>query len=323
LVAPSEQVLVVDETLGGIRLADFLERACPACSRADLRWTVGAGRVRVNGMPGTHQLRLRAGDVVQLDAAELGPRRAPGAVLPEVLFESATVVVVAKPPGISTVPDRSGRDQGVHGLLPGLRPGADLRIVHRLDRDTSGCLLLGNGVEAARHFDAQFAAGAVQKTYLALVDGVPAADEFSIDAWLGPDPRRPGKVVAAAAAGRGLREAHTLAVVRRRFDQHALVELRPSTGRSHQLRVHLASVGHAIVHDRDYGGRDLLLSMLKGDYKLRRGVEERPLLRRMFLHAERVVFDDVDGARVDVRAPLAPDLVIAVQKLERYDGRRR
>jgi hypothetical protein len=63
--------------------------------------------------------------------------------------------------------------------------------------------------------------------------------------------------------------------------------------------------------------------MLKGDYKLRRGVEERPLLRRMFLHAERVVFDDVDGARVDVRAPLAPDLVIAVQKLERYDGRRR
>jgi RluA family pseudouridine synthase len=272
-------------------------------------------------MPGAHRVRLRSGDVVQIERDGLAPRPESPAPVPAVLHESASVLVIAKPAGVVTVPDRSGREAGVYALLPEL--GADVRIVHRLDRDTSGCLLLGKGLTAAQHFDVQFRTGAVHKTYVALVDGLPLQDAFSIDAWLGSDRRRPGKVVTASAPGRGLREAHTDVLVRRRFRQHALLELRPRTGRSHQLRAHLASVGHAIVGDLDYGGRDLLLSALKGDYKLRRGVAERPLLRRMFLHAERIVFDDVDGARVDVSAPLPADLTIAVQKLESYDRRRR
>ncbi len=313
----------MDDALTGIRLADFLERAGAAFRRADLRWTVAAGNVRINGMTGSLRQRLRAGDVVQFDVDGLTPRPASGRGLPGVLFESASVLVIDKPAGVLTVPDRGGRDEGIHGQLPTLRPQADLRIVHRLDRDTSGCLLLGKGIAAARHFDAQFRSAAVQKTYTALVDGVPAGDTFPIDAWLGPDRRRPGKVVASSAPGPGLRDAHTVVEVRRRFMRHALLDLRPRTGRSHQLRVHLASIGHAIVGDRDYGGQDLLLSMLKGDYKLRCGVVERPLLQRMFLHAQRVEFEDVDGTRVDVLAPLPDDLTIALQKLDSYDGRRR
>lgn len=313
----------MDEPLAGIRLADFLERVGSGFRRADLRWSVAAGRVRVNGMPGSPQQRLRAGDVVQFAAAGLLPRYDAARGLPAVLYESATVLVVDKPAGVPTVPDRSGRDPGMHGQLAALRPDADLRIVHRLDRDTSGCLLLGKGVAAARHFDAQFRGGMVRKTYVALVDGVPTADTWTIDAWLGPDPRRPGKVIAAHAPGRGLREARTEVAVRRRFERHALLDLHPRTGRSHQLRVHLAASGHAIVGDAAYGGRQLLLSTLKGDYKLRRGVAERPLLQRMFLHAQRVEFADVDGTRVDVAAPLPEDLEVAMQKLDSYDGRRR
>lgn len=321
MVASSEQVLVVDEALAGIRLVDYLERVCAPIRRVDLRWSVAAGKVRVNGMPGASRLRLRPGDVVQIVRDGLMPRPEAPPPRPEVLHETAAALVLAKPAGTVTVPDRSGRDAGVHAWLPAL--GADLRIVHRLDRDTSGCLLLAKGLAAARHFDVQFRTGAVQKTYVALVDGLPLPDAFAIDAWLGEDRRRPGKVVTAAAPGRGLREAHTDVSVRRRFARHALLELRPRTGRTHQLRAHLASVGHAIVGDLDYGGRDLLLSTLKGDYKLRRGVAERPLLRRMFLHAERIVFDDVDGTRVDVHAPLPADLTIALQILDSYDGRRR
>lgn len=321
LVASSEQVLVVDEELAGIRLTDFLERQCAPVRRADLRWSVAAGRVRVNGMQGAQSARLRAGDVVQIDPRGLLPRPAAALPSPAVLLATDSALVIAKPAGLVTVPARTGGEASVHGLLHEL--GSDLRIVHRLDRDTSGCLLLAKGLAAARHFDEQFRATAVQKTYVALVDGLPIADAFTIDRWIGPDRRRPGKVVTADAPARGLREACTEVTVRRRYRQHALLELRPRTGRTHQLRAHLASAGHAIVGDHDYGGRDLLLSVLKGDYKLRRGVSERPLLPRMFLHAERIEFEDVDGVRTEAVAPLPDDLAIAARKLDSYDGRRR
>ncbi len=314
---------MVDTGLGGIQLTDFLERELPSSHRLQLRSLMGAGGVRVNGEVCLSSHRLHAGDVVQvrLDGAS-APPTVPRA-LPEVRYESASVLVVAKPAGMPTVPDRSGRDPGLHGLLAVLRPGDDLRIVHRLDRDTSGCLLLAKGPEAARHFDEQFRGGLVAKTYEALVHGVPLQERFAIDAWLGPDRRRPGKVVAAASELPGFRAAHTDVLRQSTFSRHALLALHPTTGRSHQLRVHLQSVGHPIVGDRDYGGEPLLLSGLKTGYKLRAGVAERPLADRMFLHAARVAFADLDGAQVVVETALPADLATALQKLERFDDRRR
>lgn len=323
LVVPSERVLVVDEELAGIALADFLERQLHDRHRLDLRRLVAAGSVRVNGVECLHSKRLRAGDVVQLAVAASQRRRTAARELPPVLYESPTCLVVDKPAGLPTVADRSGTDAGLHGVLPALRPDADLRIVHRLDRDTSGCLILGKGLAAARHFDVLFRGGGVEKTYVALVQGVPVRDSFEIDAWLGPDPRRPGKVVASAGARRGFRDAHTHVEVRQRFPAHALVGLRPATGRGHQLRVHLSSIGHPIVGDADYGGQPLLLSELKSGFKLRRGAAERPLLQRMFLHAERISFRDVDDTPVAVEAPLPEDLATALQKLASFEGRRR
>lgn len=328
LSARPAQILVIDDPFAGIRLLDLLARERPAAPREHRQW-LAAGEVRVNGSPCLHDKRLRAGDVVEVAAAAAatprtdGRRRPAAQALPAVLFESASALVIAKAPGVPTVPDRSGADAGVHGMLAALRPGADLRIVHRLDRDTSGCLLLAKGLAAARHFDAAFRHGRVQKTYLALVHGVPARDAFTIDAWLGPDRRRPGKVLAADRALPGFRSARTDVRVQRAFGSHALLELHPTTGRGHQLRVHLQSVGHPIVGDRDYGGAPLLLSALKSGYKRRVGVVERPLTPRLFLHAAALRFDDLDGADVRVTAPLPDDLAPALRQIAAHDPPRR
>ncbi len=320
-------MFVVEAAQRGIRLADFLALSMPGRHPLALRELVAAGKVAVNGEERLANARLRVGDVVIVaPVAVSGRGRAAPNVRGEalqVLVETASVLVINKPAGVPTVPTRDGADTGVHGLLHELRPDADLRIVHRLDRDTSGCLLLAKGLQAAQHFDHAFQAGAVRKTYVALVRGVPVTPRFAVDLWLGRDPRRPGKVVASVDEQRGFRSAHTDVELRRAYAGHALLELRPTTGRGHQLRVHLASSGHPIVGDLDYGGQPLLLSEIKTDYKLRPGVAERPLVGRMFLHAERLQFVDVDGAAVVVQAPLPPELDTALRKLDRFDATRR
>ncbi|MBL8753733.1 MAG: RluA family pseudouridine synthase [Planctomycetes bacterium] len=321
--APATLTLVVDDAFRGIRLLDFLARELPGCHPVDLRRIVKGGAVSVNGEDCLADRGMRGGDVVQVVASQVPKPRPSGKDGGlEVLFESSTCLVVHKPPGLTTVPDRLGAHASVHAALPGLRPDADLRIVHRLDRDTSGCLVLGKGLAAAQHFDRLFRDGEVQKTYTALVHGVPG-ETFSIDAWLGPDPRRPGKVVASATALPGSKEAHTDVVRTAAFARHALLALRPTTGRSHQLRVHLQWAGYPIVGDADYGGAPLLLSQLKPGYKLRPGVVERSLTPRMFLHAGRIAFHDLDGTPVDAEAPLPEDLTLALHKLEAFDHRRR
>ena len=309
-----------------MRLGDFLQRELGDVHRLAVRQLLGDGAVAVNGATCTSDRRLRTGDVVSvLRQPDRRPVQAEHPVAAQdlrVLLETDSALVIAKPPALPTVPDRSGRDGGVHALLPALRPGADLRIVHRLDRDTSGCLLLAKGLAAARHFDAAFRAHEVHKTYVALVQGVPTADEFPIDAWLGPDKRRPGKVVASADERPGFRSAHTKVVVQQRFERHALLALHPTTGRGHQLRVHLQSVGHPIVADLDYGGERPLLSQWKRGYKQRPGTVERPLLERLFLHAQRLVGRDLDGRELDAEAPLPDDLTIVLRHLTKRAPRR-
>ncbi len=318
----------MERPLAGVRLHDLLARAWPDTHRQELRQLVASGEVSVNGEVCVHDTRLRVGDVVTVSsrprerARATDGQKATAQALP-VLAETETVLVVAKPAGLPSVPTRDGREPGVHGRLKALREDGELRIAHRLDRDTSGCLVLAKGLEAARHLDAQFRERKVEKVYVALVSGVPHEDELSFDQWLGPDRRRPGMVVASDRERKGFRAAHTTARVRARYARHALLELRPTTGRGHQLRVHLQSAGHPIVGDESYGGERLLLSRLKPDYKKRTGVDERPLLQRMFLHAERVRFHDLDGALVDVAAPMPEDLEVALRHVEKHAHRSR
>jgi RluA family pseudouridine synthase len=321
-----QQALTVDAALRGVRLDEYLEDCFPQLHRVDLRRAIQRGQVRVNGMVETRRVRLREGDYVQVQLAQVRPRPAPAAGQSagclEVLFESESALVLAKPAGLPTVPDRLRSAASVHAELERLRPGADLRIVHRLDRDTSGCLLLAKGLEAARHYGDLFEQGLVEKEYVALVHGaMVGGGEVRIEAYLGPDRRRPGKVVASSKPQRGFRAARTDVALEEAFHRHTLVRLRPHTGRGHQLRVHLAGKGHPIVADRDYGGRVLLLSELKPGYKSRPGTVERPLLERQFLHARRLTCQAPDSDRVAVEAPLPSDLQICLDKLRRFDAR--
>lgn len=318
----------VDRELHGIRLQDFLEREWAVVDRAVLRRALAAERVVVNGMTAGARTRLQAGDRVELRVAddELQPFRSPGPppLAPvRVLFENDAVVVVDKPAGEPTIPDRAGKYPGVYGRFAAERPGDDLRVVHRLDLQTSGCLLFAKGLAAAQALDRAFRARQVRKQYLALVDGV-VRSRLEIDKPLGPDPRRPGKIAVVKPNARGAREAHTVVEVEERFRAHTLLRVRPLTGRSHQIRVHLSHRGHPIVADRDYSGRrELLLSTIKPGYKRRTGTVEPPLLERMFLHAERIEWSPEDGAPVAASASLPADLARVLDKLRRFAAPRR
>jgi 23S rRNA pseudouridine955/2504/2580 synthase len=313
---------IVDERLRGIRLEDFLERQCPGADRRFLRGAMRDRLILVNRAPSHAQQRLAAGDAVELalDPADI-PRHRSDAVAADltVLHEDDELLVIDKPAGVHTLPDRGGKYRGVYGTLLDLRPGADLRIAHRLDQPTSGCLALAKGLAAAQHLDRAFREHRVHKEYLALVEGVPAGERFEVNKPLGPDRRRPGRMAVVDARARGARPAHTVVTCEERFQSHALVRVVPRTGRTHQIRVHLRAKGHPIVGDPDYGsGAPLLLSQLKPHFKQRRGIDEKPLLARMFLHAEILELPTLAGGTVRVRAPLPAELEMVLTKLRRY-----
>lgn len=306
-----------------------LQRRWPAADRVALRRLVLEGRVLVNRAEANLKRTVRGGDEVLVDLPEgmTEPphfRRKPSGEAPElpVLHEDGACIVVHKPAGMFTVPSRDGEDAGLHGLLGSLRPEDDLRIAHRLDRNTSGAILLVKGADAARAADRAFQEGAMGKKYVALVEGRVARGELVVDRPLGPDPRRPGFVVAGKPGDKKVRPAKTHVRVVERFRRHTLVELVPATGRGHQLRVHMASLGHSIAGDIGYGGRELALSHIKRGYKPRADRPERPLLRRQFLHAEELagpwLGQPGEGQEWCATAPLPDDLQRVLDKLRRF-----
>ena len=322
----------------GARLADALAARCPDADRVRLRGLVAAGRVSVNRMAADLRTRVRTGDLVEVsglgDGGLGGGRRdvgdpEAGAPVLAILAEIDCALVVDKPAGMPSVPDRSGKEAGVHGQLAALRPDDDLRIAHRLDRDTSGCLILAKGLEGARALDAAFRAGEVHKRYVALVEGEVGGDELEIDESLGPDPKRPGRVRIVPAGSKRSRPARTGVRVVERFRRFTLVECRPYTGRSHQLRVHLQGIGHPIVADPWYGRREeLRLSDFKPRYKARPGRRESALVTRTCLHAAAVEWTAPSGAELAATAPLPEDLASTLAKLRKFaeregDGRAR
>lgn len=277
-------------------------------------------------MAASAQDRVSPGDLVEMELPpgvdELPRHRRPATESLTELYRDEHVLVVNKPAGLCTVPDRWRDDPSVHGALGDLLPGGDLRVVHRLDRDASGCLILARGLESARSLDRAFQQGSVDKEYLALVEGTVSRQTFEVHASLGPDRRRPGKVTVVPSGAKKSRAAFTRGEVAEQFRGYTLLRLRPTTGRGHQLRVHLRHLGHPIVADRDYGGRPLMLSAFKRGYKIRPGVTERPLLTHMFLHASKLAFPSPGGGRVTVEAELPVDLHKALEKLRRFARRR-
>jgi len=302
----SPNVVRLTAEQGGVRLDKFVASARADLSRMEVQRLIKAGEVRVNGRTEKASYRLEAGDEVELVLPEPEtPTIQPEAVELDVLYEDDDLVAVNKPAGMVTHP-AYGNWSGtlVNAALyhwPQMRDaGPDLErsgVVHRLDKDTSGVIVLAKTPQALRHLQRQFKRRTVYKLYTALVEGVPASNAGIIEAPIGRDPSRRKRM----AVVKGGRPAITRYDLIEDLETNVLLAVEPRTGRTHQIRVHLAWLGHPIVGDRLYGYR-----------------KQRIGLKRLFLHASELHVDSPStGERLEFRAPLPAGLEDILAKLRR------
>lgn len=244
-----------------------------------------------------------------------------------VLWEDEHLLALDKPSRLLTSPDRydPGRPNLMRLLHEGIKQGAAwsrerqlsyLANVHRLDFEASGVLLLAKSKPVLVELADQFGNSLPTQLYVALSQGTPERDDFEVEAKLAPHPALPGRVVVDRKHGK--RAISRFKVVER-FRGFALLHGFPVTGRTHQVRAHLRHVGLPLAGDEPYGGRPLLLSRLKKDYRLKRHQVERPLIGCAALHAAELRFrHPVHGMEVVVSAPWPKDLMVAVKYLRRY-----
>jgi 23S rRNA pseudouridine1911/1915/1917 synthase len=279
----------------------FVARRMPALTRARVQKLIGDGRVLVGGERAKASLHVEAGQLVTVDVPPAVEATAVAEdIALDVVFEDADMLVVNKPPGMTVHPSPGHTSStlvnailahcddlsGIGGVL---RPG----IVHRLDRDTSGVIVVAKNDAAHNALAKQLKERSVEKTYVALVEGTPHPMEGAIDAPIARDPRNRQRM---AIVDRGRASVTAYSVIER-FDGMSLVEARPKTGRTHQIRVHFAAIGHPIIGDRVYG-------------------KASSVVGRQFLHARRIVFAHPrTGARVEFEAALPADLEDALRKV--------
>ncbi len=236
---------------------------------------------------------------------------------PEILYEDSHLVVVNKPAGILTIPDRWNKTK--ISLLGTMREtlSSSLRLVHRLDKETSGLILFAKDLESQREISRQFQTHAVTKTYYALVEGELAEKSGRIEQPIAEDPLRPGKTEVAGKRGK---PSLTLYGVLEKFRGFTLLLVKPLSGRTHQVRVHLASIGYPLAVDQFYGHRQALyLSELKPGYK-RKEEGEKPLIDRLTLHAVGLRFRNLDGREITVESPLPKDFQVTLKQLRKFRG---
>jgi 23S rRNA pseudouridine1911/1915/1917 synthase len=305
-------IVTVDAPAAGKRVDSFLHERLPQFSRARLQSWLKKGRVTLASQPVRPSYLVRAGDELSVDPAELPPLRAEAEELPlKILYEDTEMVVVDKPAGM-VVHAGAGHSRGtlVNALLHhfgslssingDLRPG----IVHRLDRDTSGVLAVARTDQGHQSLAKQFHNREVEKVYLALVHGRMKQKEGNIEASISRDPVRRTRMTTKLAHGR---VALTHYRVLEQFERFSYLEVRIATGRTHQIRVHLASLHHPLFGDRVYGAPARAPGM--------------PSLNRFFLHAYRLrLKSPASGEYVRVESPLPADLDAVLEHLRRQQA---
>jgi RluA family pseudouridine synthase len=242
----------------------------------------------------------------------------------ELLFHDRDLAAVAKPAGLASIPGRGEETSVLEALAAQLglpcagEADPRVRVVHRLDKDTSGVMLFALSRAAQQFVSHQFQNNTVAKEYLAVVRGRPAENEGVVDAPIGPHPASPRRMTVLKHGGR---PARTQWRVEEAFRGFALVRCFPRTGKTHQIRVHLLHAGMPLAVDPLYGSAaPILLSQFKRGYRPpARGQAERPLIDRLTLHAERLAFDhpDVARGRVELVAELPRDFRAVLNQLRR------
>ena len=287
----------------GERLDAFVARRCPELSRSHARRLIDEGLVTMDGRQGKPSERVTAGLNVSVtipppEKLELAPEDIPLTII----YQDGDIIVLDKPAGL-TVHPAPGHPSGtlvnallaacpdLRGIAGTLRPG----IVHRLDKDTSGLMVVAKNDRAQRALQRQLKDRNVNKTYLALVQGVPKPREGMIEAPIGRHPKNRKKMAVVA----GGRDATTKYRVREELagGRYSLLEVEPVTGRTHQIRVHMAALGHSIAGDATYGKRS-------------------DIITRQALHASRLAFAmPLGGRTVEFESPLPVDMRQALERL--------
>ena len=301
--------LLAESSDAGKRLDQMLHERLPQFSRSRIQEWIKGGRVLVDGAPERPSRVVRGAEVIELEPAQPPPLHAAPEDIPlAVLYEDDDLVAVDKPAGMvvhagagvhsgTLVNALLHRFEALSGVGGPLRPG----IVHRLDRYTSGVLLVAKNDAAHRHLAAQFSGRRVEKVYLALVHGRVLRESGRIERPIARDPVHRTRMTARLAEGRAAWSEYR---VLRRFARFTFLEVRIGTGRTHQIRVHLASIGHPVAGDALYGAPAR--------------VEGAPPLGRYFLHAHRIRFRRPStGEELVVEAPLPAALAEWMEALER------
>ena len=301
-----------------VRLDRWFKRHLPDIGFATISRWARTGQIRVDGKRTDPADRLSAGQVLRVPPGGDPPERKPRAVKPlspdqlalaasMVIHTVPSALVLNKPPGLATQ-GGSGTFSHVDGLLDAYAPeGPRPRLVHRLDKDTSGVLLIARTPGSAAFFSKHFAGRSAKKIYWALVCGVPAIEDGLIELPLAKQPGSGGeKMHVDEAEGQSARTRYR--VLDLAGDRAAWVELQPLTGRTHQLRVHMAAIGHPIVGDGKYGGPEAFLS--------------GTISRKMHLHARRLIIDAPGKTKIDVTAPLPDHFAASMASLgfDQADG---
>lgn len=293
------------------RLDAWLASQMHDLSRARIQSLIKDGHILVDGRTTTAHQKLRTGQSIQLHIPEpVLPSAAPEDIPLSIVFEDAHILVLNKPAGLVVHP-AAGHASGtlvnallnhckdLAGIGGTLRPG----IVHRLDKDTSGLMVVAKSDRAMAGLIRQFKNGEIQKTYLALVRGIPTPRAGHIQTLIGRDPRHRKKMSATPAHGRPALSDYAVA---KEFQDAALVRVTLHTGRTHQIRVHMTHIGHPILGDPVYGGR-------RSQW---RGPDEAGRLTRQMLHAAILGFTHpVTGKTMTFEAPLPPDMAAVLAGL--------
>jgi 23S rRNA pseudouridine955/2504/2580 synthase len=290
----------VSSDRAGQRIDNFLRNELPGVPKGRVYRLLRRGEVRVNGGRVRAEYKLQEGDEVRVPPARVStgapppPERLAAEMLDRVIYEDKRLLVINKPTG-AAVHGGSGISHGVIELLRHARPDlTDLGLVHRIDRETSGCLVMAKRRSALRELHERFREGKVEKNYLALVVGDWQYGEQLIDVPLLVQNRKGGeRHVIVSDKGK---VAQTRISLSRTYGIYSLLQCAPATGRTHQIRVHLQHAGHPIAGDDRYGDEEA------------NKVAKQLGLKRLFLHAQSIAFADDSGNELHFTAPLADDL---------------